>query len=178
LSASCGPDLSARLVRGAFPPGSRMASCRACATFWPGTAGAPSSEFLQGTFACKLFRFQRSCRFGFGGGKPFFEGFVRKPALPRSSWRGGATRRDEIGRIREGSVADCCRGSPALVGNPWRKMKDRDQEPGGSIAAFSSCARSPVRMRMKSDITSCGEEVPDGRLEIDPAFHLCVKCAE
>ena len=26
--------------------------------------------------------------------------------------------------------------------------------------------------------TNCGEEIPDGRLEIDPAFHLCVKCAE
>jgi len=24
----------------------------------------------------------------------------------------------------------------------------------------------------------CGDEIPDGRLDIDPVFHLCVKCAE
>jgi DnaK suppressor protein len=23
----------------------------------------------------------------------------------------------------------------------------------------------------------CGDEIPDGRLDIDPTFHLCVKCA-
>jgi DnaK suppressor protein len=23
----------------------------------------------------------------------------------------------------------------------------------------------------------CGDEIPDGRLDIDPAFLLCVKCA-
>jgi DnaK suppressor protein len=26
--------------------------------------------------------------------------------------------------------------------------------------------------------TNCGEEIPDGRLNIDPTFHLCVKCAD
>ena len=26
--------------------------------------------------------------------------------------------------------------------------------------------------------TSCGNEIPDGRLAVDPTFHLCVKCAE
>jgi DnaK suppressor protein len=25
--------------------------------------------------------------------------------------------------------------------------------------------------------SSCGEEIPEARLDIDPAFHLCVKCA-
>jgi RNA polymerase-binding transcription factor len=25
---------------------------------------------------------------------------------------------------------------------------------------------------------NCGEEIPDGRLNIDPTFHLCVKCAD
>jgi DnaK suppressor protein len=25
---------------------------------------------------------------------------------------------------------------------------------------------------------NCGEEIPDGRLDIDPTFHLCVKCAD
>jgi DnaK suppressor protein len=24
---------------------------------------------------------------------------------------------------------------------------------------------------------NCGEEIPDGRLNIDPTFHLCLKCA-
>jgi DnaK suppressor protein len=24
----------------------------------------------------------------------------------------------------------------------------------------------------------CGDEIPDGRLDIDPTFHLCVKCAK
>lgn len=24
----------------------------------------------------------------------------------------------------------------------------------------------------------CGETIPDGRLDVDPTFHLCVKCAD
>ena len=24
----------------------------------------------------------------------------------------------------------------------------------------------------------CGEMIPDGRLDVDPTFHLCVKCAD
>jgi DnaK suppressor protein len=26
--------------------------------------------------------------------------------------------------------------------------------------------------------TNCGDEIPDGRLDVDPTFHLCVQCAD
>ena len=128
MSASCGPDLSARLVRGAFPPGHAWPLVGLAQPFGRAPPGAPSQSSSREPLPSTFSDFSGLVDLDLAAGNPFSRDFGRKPALPRSSWRGGATRRDEIGRIREGSVADCCRGSPALVGNPWRKMKDGDQE--------------------------------------------------
>lgn len=94
---------------------------------------------------------------------------------------------DEIGRLTETAGEDT--RPVQLDQQSVGRLSRIDALQKQAMASETQRRRQQRRLRLQQAIrrieenefgycTNCGDEIPDGRLDIDPIFHLCVKCAD
>jgi DnaK suppressor protein len=94
---------------------------------------------------------------------------------------------ESIGSLMEGSADE--RGPVQLDQQSAGRLTRMDAMQRQEMAAETQRRRRLRRQRLEQALkridagafgycAECDAVIPDGRLDIDPTFHLCVKCAE